>query len=68
MGVLRVLMMTEHDRGFTATRLDEYRRVCAETSTEKILIVLASSTVMRPILCTFWSGRDTFSWSRIAHY
>lgn len=35
----RVLMMTEHDRGFTAGRLDEYRRACAEASSDKILVV-----------------------------
>jgi hypothetical protein len=35
----RVLMMTEHDRGFTAARLDEYRRACAQASSSKILVV-----------------------------
>jgi hypothetical protein len=35
----RVLMMTEHDRGFTAARLDEYRRACSQASTDKMLIV-----------------------------
>lgn len=35
----RVLMMTEHDRGFTASRLDQYREACAEASSEKILVV-----------------------------
>ena len=35
----RVLMMTEHDRGFSAARLEEYRKACAEASTEKILVV-----------------------------
>jgi hypothetical protein len=35
----RVLMMTEHDRGFTAGRLDEYRRACAQVSSDKILVV-----------------------------
>lgn len=35
----RVLMMTEHDRGFTAERLKEYRRACAEASSDKILVV-----------------------------
>jgi hypothetical protein len=32
-------MMTEHDRGFTAGRLDEYRRACAQASSDKILVV-----------------------------
>jgi PHP domain len=35
----RVLMMTEHDRGFTAGRLDEYREACARASSDKILVV-----------------------------
>jgi len=35
----RVLMMTEHDRGFTSERLREYRVACAEASSEKILVV-----------------------------
>jgi hypothetical protein len=35
----RVLMMTEHDRGFTAARLDEYRRACAQASSSEILVV-----------------------------
>jgi hypothetical protein len=35
----RVLMMTEHDRGFTASRFDEYRRACAQASSNEILVV-----------------------------
>jgi hypothetical protein len=35
----RVLMMTEHDRGFTAARLEEYRRACTQASSEKVLVV-----------------------------
>jgi len=35
----RVLMMTEHDRGFTAARLDQYRAACAQASSEKILVL-----------------------------
>src|SRR5882762_5550801 len=35
----RVLMMTEHDRGFSAARLAEYRQACAEVSSEEILVV-----------------------------
>jgi hypothetical protein len=35
----RVLMMTEHDRGFSASRLEEYRRACAQASSDKILVV-----------------------------
>lgn len=35
----RVLMMTEHDRGFTAERFKQYRRACSEASSEKILVV-----------------------------
>jgi predicted metal-dependent phosphoesterase TrpH len=35
----RILMMTEHDRGFTASRLDEYREACGHASSDKILVV-----------------------------
>ncbi len=35
----RVLLMTEHDRGFTEARLAEYRAACAEASSEKMLVV-----------------------------
>ena len=35
----RVLMMTEHDRGFTAARLEEYRQACAQVSSEELLVV-----------------------------
>ena len=35
----RVVMMTEHDRGFSQSRLEEYRRACAKVSSEKILVV-----------------------------
>jgi hypothetical protein len=35
----RILMMTEHDRGFTAPRLAEYRQACADVSSDGILVV-----------------------------
>jgi hypothetical protein len=35
----RVLMMTEHDRGFTAAKLVDYREACARASSDKILVV-----------------------------
>jgi hypothetical protein len=35
----RVLMMTEHDRGFSESRFAEYRDACAKVSSEKILVV-----------------------------
>jgi hypothetical protein len=35
----RVLMMTEHDRGFTADRLVEYRAACSDASSDKILVM-----------------------------
>jgi hypothetical protein len=35
----RVLMMTEHDRGFSAERLEQFRKACQELSNEKILVV-----------------------------
>lgn len=34
-----VLLMTEHDRGFSQGRLLEYRQACAQASTERVLIV-----------------------------
>lgn len=35
----RLLLTTEHDRGFSAARLAEYRQACAQASSEKFLIV-----------------------------
>ena len=35
----RVLLMTEHDRGFTEARLLEYREACAAASSDKLLVV-----------------------------
>jgi hypothetical protein len=35
----RVVMMTEHDRGFNAARWAEYKAACQAASSEKILIV-----------------------------
>jgi hypothetical protein len=35
----RILMMTEHDRGFTAARLDQYREACSQASSSKILVM-----------------------------
>jgi len=35
----RVVMMTEHDRGFTASRLEQYREACDRASSDKILVV-----------------------------
>lgn len=35
----RVLLMTEHDRGFTEGRWSEYREACSVASSEKILLV-----------------------------
>jgi len=35
----QVLMMTEHDRGFTAARLEQYRAACAKASSSNILVV-----------------------------
>src|SRR5580704_12515074 len=35
----RVLMMTEHDRGFTAARFDQYREACAQASSGEILVL-----------------------------
>jgi len=35
----RLLMMTEHDRGFTADRLKQYREACSQASSNKILVM-----------------------------
>jgi len=35
----RVLMMTEHDRGFSETRRLEYRRACANASSAEMLVL-----------------------------
>src|SRR5579864_5136200 len=35
----RVVMMTEHDRGFSVARLLEYKKACAQASSETILLV-----------------------------
>ncbi len=35
----RVLMMTEHDRGFNDSRLAEYRDTCARATTSDVLVV-----------------------------
>jgi hypothetical protein len=34
-----LLMMTEHDRGFTAQRLQQYREACARASSDQLLVV-----------------------------
>jgi hypothetical protein len=35
----RVLMMTEHDRGFTTERLEQYRAACTKASSRDLLVV-----------------------------
>jgi hypothetical protein len=35
----RILMMTEHDRGFSMLRFDQYRAACAEASSDNILVL-----------------------------
>lgn len=35
----RIVMMTEHDKGFSSARLDEYREACAKASSTEILVV-----------------------------
>ena len=34
-----VLLMTEHDRGFSQARLEDYRAVCLRASTAEMLVV-----------------------------
>ncbi len=38
-GGVRVLLTTEHDRGFTAQRFQDYRRACADASNQGALFV-----------------------------
>src|SRR4051794_11919959 len=35
----RVVMMTEHDRGFTEARRQEHRAACADASSEKVFVL-----------------------------
>ncbi|MGB8324092.1 MAG: PHP domain-containing protein [Candidatus Acidiferrum sp.] len=35
----RILMMTEHDRGFTVDRLAQYRQACAKASSDAIFVL-----------------------------
>ena len=35
----RILMMTEHDRGFTVARLDQYREACSQASSSEFLVM-----------------------------
>lgn len=35
----RIMMMTEHDRGFSAARLADYRRACAACSTSSLFVL-----------------------------
>src|SRR5262249_31057107 len=35
----RVLMMTEHDRGFTEERFQRFRQACADASSNEILVM-----------------------------
>lgn len=35
----RVLLMTEHDRGFTASRFEQYRAACSKASSSEMLLV-----------------------------
>jgi hypothetical protein len=35
----RIVMMTEHDRGFTPSRFRDYREACARASSDEILVV-----------------------------
>src|SRR5215475_1961087 len=36
---IRILMMTEHDRGFTPSRWQQYRDACASVSSDQMLVV-----------------------------
>jgi hypothetical protein len=35
----RIVMMTEHDRGFTVARFAEFREACAKASTDQLLMI-----------------------------
>jgi len=54
----RVLLMTEHDRGFTAARLLEYREACARASSADLLVVpgLEYSDAANRVHVLVWGG------------
>ena len=35
----RIVMMTEHDRGFTTSRLDQYRKACNQASSAEMFVL-----------------------------
>ncbi|MGA2870801.1 MAG: hypothetical protein ABSF34_16765 [Verrucomicrobiota bacterium] len=57
----RVLLMTEHDRGFTAARLNEYRAACAEASSAAVRVVpgIEYSDASNTLHILVW-GLDSF--------
>ena len=57
----RVLLMTEHDRGFSSARLEEYRAACAQASSESIQVVpgIEYSDASNTIHILVW-GADEF--------
>ena len=57
----RVLLMTEHDRGFTSARLHEYFAACTEASSDKVRLVpgIEYSDVSNTIHILVW-GLNTF--------
>ena len=60
-----VLMTTEHDRGFTSGRWDEYRQACRQASSETLLVVpgLEYSDSANRVHVLVW-GRSPF-WGRV---
>jgi len=57
----RVVMMTEHDRGFTEARFQEFRQACSDASCETILVVpgIEYSDAENRIHVLVW-GLDSF--------
>lgn len=57
----RVLLMTEHDRGFTPARLEEYRRACAAASSDAVKVIpgIEYSDASNTIHILVW-GADSF--------
>jgi hypothetical protein len=50
----RVLMMTEHDRGFTEARFEEYRDACAEASSGSLYVLPGTRRSRGIVASPFW--------------
>ncbi len=54
----RILLMTEHDRGFTARRFNEYREACSTASSSDMLVVpgIEYSDAANRVHVLVWGG------------